>query len=332
MNLISLTFIFEDEACVAEENDSFNTVSVELSYLGKDGVHFIEDVIFQDPRSVAEHNDATLTLDIGKSESSSHSHKHNRAGGNGKVASFKALEDEFIDDFDSFLDCVEEDIRAEENNALESKKDLNDRVTELNDSYKTDNSLVTNKQEHACGEVAGVTASEDSIQFISDVNSLLSSSDQDVSDIEHDGLSEKDKGDNEDSWDALDDTKLPHCRFGTWDSFVNNHVSTSSKDIIGTLAWKQEEYSKDDSLTSVSELPSEELSVCDDQVEVIDNEAANDENYSLYSMDTFGKCCGIPQGSLAAVVNIAEYLLQREAFFITFGKKMLVTRFSYICF
>ena len=311
MNLISLTFIFEDEACVAEENDSFNTVSVELSCLGKDGVHFIEDVIFQDPRSVAENNDATLTLDIGKSESSSHSHKHDRAGGNGKVASFKSLEDEFIENFDFFLDGVEEDIGAEENNALESKKDLNERMTELNDSSKTDNSLVTNKQEHACGEVAGVTAGEDSIQFISDVNSLLSSSDQDVSDIEHDGLSEKDKDDIEDSWDALDDIKLPHCRFGTWDSFVNNHVSTSSKDMIGTLALKQE-YSKDDSLTSVSDLPSEELSVCDDQVEVIDNEAANDENDSLYSMDAFGKCCGIPQGSLAAVVIIAEYLLQRE--------------------
>ena len=311
MNLISLTFIFEDEACVAEENDSFNTVSVELSCLGKDGVLFIEDVIFQDPRSIAENNDATLTLDIGKSESSYHSHKHDRAGGNGKVASFKALGDEFIEDFDSFLDGVEEDIRAEENNALESKKDLNERVAKLIDSSKTNNSLVTDKQEHACGEVAGVTASEDSIQFISDVKSLLSSSDQDVSDIEHDGLSEKDKGDNEDSWDALDDIKLPHCRFGTWDSFVNNHVSTSSKDMIGTLALKQE-YSKDDSLTSVSELPSEELSVCDDQVEVTDNEAANDENDSLYSMGAFGKCCGILQGSLAAVVNIAEYLLQKE--------------------
>ena len=320
MKLISLTFIFEDKPCVAEENDSFNTVNVELSCPGKDGVHFIEDVIFQDPRSVAENNDATLTLDIGKSESSSHSHKHDRAEGNGKVASVKALEEEFIEDFDSFLDGVEEDIRAEENNALESKKDLNERVTELNDSSKTDNSLVTDKQEHACWEVAGVTASEDSIQFISDVNSLLSSSDQDVSDIEHDALSEKDKDDNEDSWDALDDIKLPHCLFGTWDSFVNNHVSTSSKDMIGTLALKQE-YSKDDSLTSVSELLSEELSVCDDQVEVIDNEAANDENDSLYSMGAFAKCCGIPQGSLAAVVNIAEYLLQRELSSLPLAKK-----------
>ena len=285
MNLISLTFIFVDS---------------------------IKDVSFQDARSVTENNDAILTSDIGESELiSSRSCKHDRTGGNGKVASFTALEDEFIEDFDSFFDGVEEDIRAEENNVLESKKDLNKRVTELNDSCKTDNSLVTDKQEHACGEVAGVTASEDSIQFISDVNSLLSSSDQDVSDIEHDGLSEKDKDDNEDSWDALDDIKLPHCRFGTWDSFVNNHVSTSSKDMIGTLALKQE-YSKDDSLTSVSELPSEELSVCDDQVEVIDNEAANDENDSLYSMGAFGKCCGILQGSLAAVVNIAEYLLQKE--------------------
>ena len=131
MNIISLTFIFEDEACVAEENDSFNTVNVELSCLGKDGVHIIEDVIFQDPRSVAENNDATLTLNIGNSESSSHSHKHDSAGGKGKVASFKSLEDEFIENFDSFLDGVEEDIRAEENNALESKKDLNERVTEL---------------------------------------------------------------------------------------------------------------------------------------------------------------------------------------------------------
>ena len=294
MNLISLTFIFVDS---------------------------IKDVSFQDARSVTENNDAMLTSDIGESElSSSHSCKHDRTGGNGKVASFTALEDEFIEDFDSFLDGVEEDIRAEENNALESKKDLNERVTELIDSSKTDNSLVTNKQEHACGEEAGVTASEDSVQFISDVNSLLSSSDQDVFDIEHDGLSELDKDDNEDSWDALDDIKLPHCRFRTWDSFVNNHVSTSSKDMIGTLALKQE-YSKDDSLTSVSDLPSEELSVCDDQVEVIDNEAANDKNDSLYSMDAFGKCCGIPQGSLAAVVNIAEYLLQRELSSLPLAKK-----------
>ena len=285
MNLISLAFIFVDS---------------------------IEDVSFQDTTSVTENNDAILTSDIGEGElSSPHSCKHDRTGGNGKVSSFKALEDEFIEDFDSFFDGVEEDIRAEENDALESKKDLNERVTELNDSSRTDNSLVTDKQENTCGMLAGVTASEDSIQFISDVNSLLSSSDQDVSDIEHDSLSEKDKDDNEDSWDALDDIKLPHCRFGTWDPFVNNHVSTSSKDVIGTLALKQE-YSKDDSLTSVSELPSEELSVCDDQVEVTDNEAANDENDSLYSMAAFGKCCGILQGSLAAVVNIAEYLLQKE--------------------
>ena len=81
--------------------------------------------------------------------------------------------------------------------------------------------------------------------------------------------------------------------------------------MIGKLALKQE-YSKDDSLTSVSELPSEELPVYDDQVEVTDNEAANDENDSLDSMGAFGKCCGIRQGSLAAVVNIAEYLLQKE--------------------
>ena len=285
MNLISLTFIFVDS---------------------------IKDVSFQDARSVTENNDAILTSDTGESKlSSSHSCKHDRTGGNGKVSSFKALEDEFIEDFDSFLDGVEQDIRAEEKDALESRKDLNERVTELNDSSKTDNSLVTDKQENTCGKLAGVTASEDSIPFISDVNSLLSSSDEDVSDIERDGLSEKDKVDNEDSWDALDDIKLPHCRFGTWDPFVNNHVSTSSKDMIGTLALKLE-YSKDDSLTSVSELPSEELSVCDDQVEVADNEAANDENDRLYSMGAFGKCCGILQGSLAAVVNIAEYLLQKE--------------------
>ena len=314
MNLISLTFV--DEACVAEENDRFNTVNVELSCIGEDDADVIEDVIFQDAKSVAKNNDAILTLDIGEGVlSSSHSCKHDRAGGNGTVASSKGLEDEFIEDFDSFLDGVEEDIRAKENSALESKKDLNETVTELNDSSNTDNSLVTDKQENTCGEVAGVTAGEDSIQFISDVNSLRSLSDQDVSDIEHDGLSEKDKDDSEDSWDALDDIKLPHYRFGTWDP-------TSSKDMIGTLALKQE-YSEDDSLTSVSELPSEKLSVCDDQVEVTDNEVSNDGNDSLYSMGAFGKCYGILQGSLAAVVNIAEYLLQKELSSLPLEQKCL---------
>ena len=313
MNLISLTFV--DEACVAEENNRFNTVNVELSCIGEDGADVIEDVIFQDAKSVAKNNDAILTLDIGEGElSSSHSCKHDRAGGNGTVASSKGLEDEFIEDFDSFLDGVEKDIRVKENSALKSKKDLNETVTELNDSCNTDNSLVTDKQENTCGEVAGATAAEDSIQFISDVNSLLSSSDQDVSDIEHDGLSGKDKDDSKDSWDALDDIKLPHYRFGTWDP-------TNSKDMIGTLALKQE-YSEDDSLTSVSELPNEELSVCDDQVEVTDNEVSNDGNDSLYSMGAFGKCYGL-QGSLAAVVNIAEYLLQKELSSLPLEQKCL---------
>ena len=207
--------------------------------------------------------------------------------GKEKEQSGKYDEDKFIDDFDFFLDEVEDDICIEESKASESNPQS---LTSNREPGKSadDSRAYTDEESSQGSSVSDMSFQESSLSscerklpditeedegddpvqdsFLSVSESLsekstLSTCDHEVADINNSTLSvlSEDEDDDPDSWFALDDITLPCCRSGKCISCSN--VSDSQKQF-------------DDRLLEQRDTRREE--------------------------------------SIAAVVNISEYLLQEE--------------------
>ena len=112
-----------------------------------------------------------------------------------KVKKSKPDEDEFIDDFDRFLDEVEEDIRIEESTSSSRSNQMSNKIVEENDDEPC-----------AVVDVETLDVSFTSVTDVDSDNSLLSSCDEEVAAINDGVLQAISKEDEDpDSWDALDE-------------------------------------------------------------------------------------------------------------------------------
>ena len=223
----------------------------------------------------------------GELDNSSSSCNGSSLRGNQKEQSCKYNEDEFIDDFDSFLDEVEEDICIKESKASEGNPQS--LVSNREPEQSADDSRASTDEESSQGssardinfqepslpsckqEMADITEEDegddpvqDSFTSVSELiseKSTLSSCDSEVEDVNNSisSVISEDEDDDADSWLALDGITLPCCRSGKCISCSN--VSDSPNQF-------------DDRLSAQRDTRREE--------------------------------------SVAAVVNISEYLLQEQ--------------------
>ena len=133
---------------------------------------------------------------------------HSCLSDQGKVKKSKPDEDEFIDDFDRFLDEVEEDIRIEESTSSSRSNQMSNKIVEENDNESC-----------AVVDVETLDVSFTSVTDVDSDNSLLSSCDEEVAAINDGVLQAISKEDEDpDSWDALDE--LVDRQFGNRDSYL----------------------------------------------------------------------------------------------------------------
>ena len=212
----------------------------------------------------------------GELDNSSLSCNGSNLHGNQKGQSYKYDEDEFIDDFDSFLDEVEEDMCIGENKASEgnpqplvsnrepeqSADDSRESTDEesyqgssVSDMSFQESSLSSCEQElrDITEEDAGDDPVRDSFPSVSELISekaTLSSCDGEVEDINTSipSVLSEDEGDDADSWLALDDITLPCCRSGKCISCSN--VSDSPNQFDDRLA-EQRDTRREESVAAV---------------------------------------------------------------------------------
>ena len=178
----------------------------------------------------------------GELDNSSSSCNGSSLRGNQKEQSCKYNEDEFIDDFDSFLDEVEEDICIKESKASEGNPQS--LVSNREPEQSADDSRASTDEESSQGssardinfqepslpsckqEMADITEEDegddpvqDSFTSVSELiseKSTLSSCESEVEDVNNSisSVISEDEDDDADSWLALDDITLPCCRSG----------------------------------------------------------------------------------------------------------------------
>ena len=252
----------------------------------------------------------------------------------------KPDEDEFIDDFDRFLDEVEEDIRTEESRSHISPSDRN-KNTEKN-GYESNAFAEDETLDESVPSLSNV-GSEDSL-FLCDVE---------VADINDDDVSEavSKKDEDLDSYDTPEDKVHRQLQIRNSFSGVDRHMGQRSRSQYErSVAAVCEEHdnesssfvkdrSLDESITSVTDIVSEEslMSSCDEEVAALFDgalEVTSDNNEDPDSWDALDVLVKKRfrnrnfyfeedtlldevkrtkyERSIAAVVNISEYFFQQE--------------------